>query len=289
MSEIWHGEQLDLDAYLAKVGFTGAVEPTAEALAALHAAHVGGIGFENVDMLLKRPYRLGVEDLQDKLVRRSRGATCSEHTTLFGAVLDRIGFGVTGLSGRILMGSGKIRPATHGLLRVETAETADTGRVWACDVGFGGGPLAPIELADGAEASSGVWSYRLAKGRTELGGERWTLSSVRDGAWIDIHAFTLDPRYPADYQLTSHFIATHPKSPFAGRLFAQRMLPESLLILDDTRLTVNTPDGVREERAIEPREIPSTLADAVGVTLDADEAAGLVAFLEAKRAREPVA
>lgn len=289
MSEIWHGEHLDLDAYLAKIGFTGSREPTVETLTVLHAAHVGGIGFENVDMLLKRPYRLGVEDLQDKLVRRSRGATCSEHTTLFGAALDRLGFGVTGLSGRVLMGSDKIRPATHGLLRVETAETADTGRVWICDVGFGGGPLAPIELADGAEASPGVWRYRLARGRTELGGERWTLSSVRDGAWLDVHAFTLDPRYPADYLVTSHFIATHPRSPFSGRLIAQRMGPESLLILDDTRLTVNTPGGVREERTISPGEIPATLADSFGVTLDAEEAEGLVAFLRAKRAENAAA
>jgi N-hydroxyarylamine O-acetyltransferase len=109
--------------------------------------------------VLGRPILLGVEDLQDKMVRASRGGYCYEHVTLFAAVLERLGFDVTGLSARVRMGSGALRPATHALLRV-----AVDGGDWICDVGFGHGQLEPIELADNARTTREKWAFRLERG-----------------------------------------------------------------------------------------------------------------------------
>lgn len=155
----WDGERLDLDAYLARIGYRGDRSPTIATLRALHFAHVTSIPFENLEIVLGRGLPLDLEPLQDKLVRRSRGGYCFEHARLFSAAAERLGFGVTGLLSRVSMGSGKLRPATHA---VPLVTTADTGERWLCDVGFGSSPLQPIEFADGTVTSHGGWTHRLA-------------------------------------------------------------------------------------------------------------------------------
>ena len=61
-------EELDLQAYLQRIGYDGGLDPTVETLTALHRAHVLSIPFENLDILLGRPIRLDLASLQAKLV-----------------------------------------------------------------------------------------------------------------------------------------------------------------------------------------------------------------------------
>src|SRR5207344_183669 len=84
---------VDLDAYLARVGYHGPVEPRLEVLDALHLAHATTIPFENLDILLGRPIRLDLPSLQGKLVRDRRDGYCFEHNMLFAAALADVGFG----------------------------------------------------------------------------------------------------------------------------------------------------------------------------------------------------
>ncbi|SUA43176.1 Arylamine N-acetyltransferase [Nocardia africana] len=124
----WDGAALDLPAYLARIGFTGEPAPTLDTLRALQYAHTTTIPFENIEPVLKRPVLLDLPSLQDKIVRSRRGGYCYENVGLFAAALERIGFGVTGLHGRVSMGArGEIRPATHALLRVTTADDGGCG------------------------------------------------------------------------------------------------------------------------------------------------------------------
>jgi arylamine N-acetyltransferase len=68
---------VDVAAYLDRIGYRGAGEPTAETVHALVAAHNGAIPFENLDPLLGIPVAdLGAAALIDKLVRRRRGGYC---------------------------------------------------------------------------------------------------------------------------------------------------------------------------------------------------------------------
>lgn len=284
----WDGDLLDLDAYLARIGHTGGLDPTTATLRALHRAHVLAVPFENLEVVLGRPVPLDLPALQDKLVRRARGGYCFEHARLFAAALERLGFGVTGLSSRVGLGSGRTRPATHAVLRVETAETAETGRVWICDVGFGGSPLEPVELADGAVTADSGWTFRLARRTVPLGGtavaEEWTLHErpARDADWADLHTFTLDPRYAIDWVVGNHYVSTHPRSPFVRRPVVQRTGPDVRQGLYGTAwVTTDRAGGGRRTRELEPHEVPEVLADVFGVVLDADDGAALTAALEA--------
>ena len=45
---------MDVDAYLARIDYTGSREPAAETLAALHHAHMLAAPFENLDLRLAK-------------------------------------------------------------------------------------------------------------------------------------------------------------------------------------------------------------------------------------------
>ena len=66
-------QPFDLDAYLARIGYTGPRTPSYETLAGLLQAHLASIPFESFDVLLGRPIRLDVEGLQAKIVAARRG------------------------------------------------------------------------------------------------------------------------------------------------------------------------------------------------------------------------
>src|SRR4051794_15409028 len=83
---------LDLDAYLARVGYQGPLVPTADLLQALHRAQVYTIPFENLDIHLGRPIRLDAAALVAKLVQGARGGYCYELNGLFRLVLRWLGF-----------------------------------------------------------------------------------------------------------------------------------------------------------------------------------------------------
>lgn len=277
----WDGDALDLDAYLARLGFTGERTPTVATLHALQYAHTTTIPFENLEPLFGRPVPLDVESLQHKLVRSRRGGYCYEHVGLFAAALERLGFGLTGLQGRVVMGANALRPPTHAVLRVTTA---DDPRVWLCDVGFGSGPLAPLELrADAGEARAGDWRFRLERTRGELDTDLWVLHHFARDGWIDRHTFTLDPKYRIDYAVSNHYVATAPRSPFIARPYIQRMLPDAHHVLDGTTWVTEHPDGSARTRELQPGELPATITEVFGIELTAADADRLAAAVWLER------
>jgi N-hydroxyarylamine O-acetyltransferase len=225
---------LDLGAYLARIGYGGPVEPTLGVLDAIHLAHATTIPFENLDILLGRPIRLDLASLQDKLVRDRRGGYCFEHNTLFAAVLEAVGFGVTHLGARVRFGARSVTARTHMALLVE----AD-GRGRLADVGFGGGGvLRSLPIEPGAELDQFGWRFRLV----DDDGVR-VLQTHRPNGWIDLYAFTFEPQYPVDAEMANHFTSTHPSSAFTRTLTAQLSGRERSLILRGRKLIEETPTG----------------------------------------------
>ncbi|WP_040688768.1 arylamine N-acetyltransferase family protein [Nocardia vinacea] len=269
----WNGAELDLDAYLARIGYTGDRTPTPATLRALVYAHTTTIPFENLESILGRPVPLDLESLQDKLIRHRRGGYCYENVGLFAAALERLGFGVTGLSGRVTMGvSDGLRPATHALLRVTTG---DDDRVWICDVGFGSGPLAPYELVEGGEFTLGEWRFRLEHTTGELDTDLWVLHQFGRDGWIDRYTFTLNPQYRIDFAVGNHFVSTSPRSPFTARPFVQRFLPDVHYVLDNLTLITEYPNGTSETRELELAELPKILTEVFDIELSEPDAAAL--------------
>jgi len=113
---------MDTDAYLERIGYTGAREPTAGLIRRLHRAHMLAVPFENLDIQLGRPIELSVPAFYDKIVRRRRGGFCYELNGLFGWLLQQLGIGVTLLSGRVYHQGEPGPDFEHALLLVEAGE-----------------------------------------------------------------------------------------------------------------------------------------------------------------------
>ena len=221
--------ELDLDAYLTRIGAKPPLAPSLEALASLHRSHCAAIPFENLDILLGRPIALDLPALAAKLVGARRGGYCFEQNTLFEAALEALGFDVTALAARVRVGATEIRPRTHMLLRVELPEGA-----FLADVGFGGdGPVHPLPLVEGTETWVGRTGHRL---RRE--GDLWVIEGNSAGEWADLYAFTLEPQHPVDFEVANHYTSTWPRSPFVLNLTAQRSWPEKRAILRNRDLVV---------------------------------------------------
>ena len=218
---------LDLSAYLERIGYAGDLSPSRSVLEALHQAHATHIPFENLDILLGRPIRLDVASLQTKLVKGGRGGYCFEQNLLFSAVLRQLGFSVSQLAARVRYRTTAILPRTHMLLLVEV-----DGEPWVADVGFGAeGLLLPVPLNSPEGVHHFAWTYRVIE-EDRL----WVLQSRRDGTWLDLYAFSLEPQQAVDYEIANHYVSTHPASRFVQTLTAQRLSPEVRHILRNREL-----------------------------------------------------
>ena len=253
---------LDLDAYFARIGYSGPREAGPAVLSALTEAHASAIPFENLDILLGRPIRLDLASLQGKLVSDLRGGYCFEQNTLFQAALLALGFPVTPLAARVRSGAppGSVRPRTHMLLAVDLAE----GRFLA-DVGFGGGgPIRPLRLVAGPETAVGMSRFRL---RRE--GPSWVLEGDQGDGWQDLYAFTEEPQEPADFEVANWFTSTWPKSPFVTSLVAHRQGLDDRATLRDRELTLRDPGGLRTESVRDPEHLLEVLRVRFGLTFPA--------------------
>jgi N-hydroxyarylamine O-acetyltransferase len=248
---------LDLDAYLARIGHRGGREPTLQTLRALHFAHATQIPFENLDILLGRPIRIDLDSLQQKLVAGGRGGYCFEQNTLFAAALSEMGFEVKLLAARVRFGTTRVLPRTHMVLKVET-EDGD----WLADVGFGAaGLLQPVRFGSARESRQFAWTYRMVRGAGQ-----WVLQSLRERAWTDLYAFTLEPQLAIDFEVANHYVSTHPQSRFVRALTVQRVGPEERRTLVDRELAIERSSGVeRRMLSDDGDELLALLADVFGL------------------------
>ncbi|MFJ1567187.1 arylamine N-acetyltransferase [Streptomyces erythrochromogenes] len=275
MGLMWSGDELDLDAYLERIGLRedsavlGELRPDLTTLYAVHRAHTAAITFESLDVLLGRPVALDVKSIEDKLVHGRRGGYCYEQNSLLAAALERLGFEVTGRGARNRTRGDSLLAVTHAVLVV----TVD-GEQWLCDAGFGHqGPREPVPLArPGAEVEQGKWTYRI---REEADGIL-ALCLLRGEIWRDLYAFSPQRYHPVDYVVLNHYSSGHPRSSFVGRVIVQRPGDDLRRALVGRELTTLHPDGTTEQRLVGPEELLTVLDQEFGVRLPDRDAAELV-------------
>jgi N-hydroxyarylamine O-acetyltransferase len=261
-------EDLDLDAYLRRIGFADEPRPDLPTLRALHLAHVTSIPFENLDIQMGLPIRLDLASLQAKLVRRRRGGYCFEQNGLFLAVLRRVGFDVLSCEARVRRGATELLPRTHMMLLV-----GQEGGRWLCDVGFGADGLIHPLLLDGQPHLQFHRRFRVVE---EQDGERLNVLQVlQGGEWTDLYAFKAEARHPVDYEMANHFTSTYPESRFVKTLTAQLVGPEVRRILRNRAYAEIRGEAV-EGRELAPEEVIPVLRETFG--LDVPEGVRFRAF-----------
>lgn len=230
---------INIDAYLARIGYTGPRAPTSETLRGLHRAHLLAVPFENLDIQLGREIVLDETRLIEKVVAERRGGFCYELNGAFAWLLRALGFQVTLLSADVAYPDGSFGPAfDHLLLRVDLDET------WLADVGFGDCFTEPIRLS-GAAQHDGKRTFRI-----ERDGQRHILQRRDgDGDWSGQYRFALTPHELADFAGMCHHHQTSPDSHFTRNRVCTRLTASGRVSLSSNRLIV-TKNGQRHETPI---------------------------------------
>jgi N-hydroxyarylamine O-acetyltransferase len=255
---------IDLEGYLRRIGYDGSRTPTLETLRAIHLRHALTIPFENLDPLMRRPVRLDLATLEQKLVRSGRGGYCFEHNLLFKAALGALGFDAAGLAARVMwnLPDGVTLPRTHMLLRI-----AIGGQDYLADVGFGGQTLTePIRLMADIEQTTPHEPFRLL-----AAGDGFLMQAKLGGEWKSLHRFDLQPQLLPDYEVANWYVSTHPESRFVKNLTVAMPGPERRYALFNSEFTVRHLGGPSEQRRLAgAREIRRVLEEIFRLTVPAD-------------------
>lgn len=244
---------IDLDAYLNRIGYSGAARPTREFLEEIIPRHVQAIPFENLNPLLGLPVLLDPGSLERKLLHEQRGGYCFEHNLLLKHVLEAIGFNVQGLAARVLWGQPEdaVTMRSHMLLRV-TLE----GQPYLVDVGFGGLTLTGVlRLEPELEQPTPHEPFRLIEAVGSL-----RMQALVRGEWKTLYRFTLEEQFQVDYEVSNYYLSTHPRSHFTQNLIAARATADRRYALLNNQLSIHLLNGSTERRTLtSPAEIRETL------------------------------
>jgi N-hydroxyarylamine O-acetyltransferase len=247
--------EIDLDAYCARIGYSGPRVATLDTLAAIHFHHTLTIPFENLNPFLKWPVRLDERSLQQKLVLERRGGYCFEQNLLLRHVLAQLGFQVTMLAARVLWNNPAtaMPPRSHMLLRVDVS-----GRSYIADVGFGGMTLTgPLLLQPEIEQTTPHEIFRLTKA-----GEALVMEARIGGAWAALYRFDLQEQFLADYEVSNWYLSNHPGSRFVTQLIVARPDRDRRYALFNNELAVHQLEGTTQRRELtSAAELRATLED----------------------------
>jgi N-hydroxyarylamine O-acetyltransferase len=236
---------LDLDAYLTRIGHTGARDVSLATLRDLVARHSAAIAFENIDPVAGRAPSLDLGALQRKLIHGGRGGYCYEQNTLFLAALRALGFTAAGLMARVRRGvpEGVETARSHMLLRVDLPEGP-----FLADVGFGGlTPTAPLALRVSEAQGTPNEIFRLVRDGA------FVLQGFVAGGWEDVYRFTMQEERPADYEQANWYTATRPGAMFALNLIVTLPAPGVRRTLFNRHFTERRTDGTRDRRVLRTR------------------------------------
>lgn len=239
--------QIDLNAYFARIGYTGPRHASLETLAALQLQHQTVIPFENIDPFLGRPVPIDLPSVERKLVLSERGGYCYEQNLLFAHVLQRLGFVVSNLVARVQWGTddNTVTPRSHMLLHVRLDH-----RPYIVDVGFGGNCIsAPLVMNRENIQQTNHGAYRCLL----VDGDYWLQLHTEKG-WRSMYRFDLTRQYPVDYVAANYYTSTHDDSHFRHSLLAARIFQNGRYTLRNNQLTMRYEDGQLEQTLLETAE-----------------------------------
>lgn len=250
---------MDLDVYLARIGYAGARTADLDTLAAIIRHHAARIPFEAIDVLLGKRIDIAPDAIVDKLVRRKRGGYCFEQNGLLLEALSGLGFKVTPRLARVLwMRSADAPPlkATHMMLVVRL-----DGRDLLADAGFGNGtPTAPLAFDIAEPQATPLETFRL---RTTPAGH---ILEMRVGEnWSPVYEILDGIPSAQDLADANLFTSTHPDSRFRRDLMLARATTEARYLLLGNRLMIRPARGSPEVRSLED---PAALADAIATIFE---------------------
>jgi N-hydroxyarylamine O-acetyltransferase len=267
----------DQQAWLARIGYRGALEPTLSTLHQLVFAHSHAIAYESLDIMLGRTPKLDLGALQRKMILGGRGGYCLEQNMLFREGLRSVGYKITSLQGRVVRGMAidAPRPAIHMVLQVDLPEGP-----YLADVGFGNlAPTSALLLRPDIEQETPHEPMRFI----DVAGELTLQAKLRD-SWEHIYRVIPYPRYDGEYEITNWYTGTHPDAPYHSNIIAARPgLNRTRITMFNARVTVRHATGEAERRELKGEaEFRSVLRDEFGLRMTDEEIRRCLGVMERK-------
>jgi N-hydroxyarylamine O-acetyltransferase len=149
-------------------------------------------------------------------------------------------------------------PRSHMLLLVELG-----GSPYIADVGFGGNVLTgPLRLVPHVTQNTPHEPHRLVP--VENG---FVLEGFFRDEWKPLYRFTLEPAFPADYEVSNWYLCHHPNSFFRQILIGARVTPEGRYALRNNTLTVHRSNQTERRTLSDAAVLRSSLEIDFGIRL----------------------
>jgi len=226
---------LDVTAYLRRLGLAEPEPPSVGALRRLHQAHVERVPHESLEIQLGRPTTVDPGESAQRIVDGS-GGYCFHLNGAFAILLAALGYDVTWHRGWVTAADETRAPDQHPnhltlTVRGLPAPECPDG-VWIADVGLGDALYDPIPLRAG-DHRQGPFEFRLTPSLVEPGGWRFRHHPTGSFAAMD---FAPEPARPADFAPGHAELSGSPGSPFVRWAIVQRRHPAGADILVGCRL-----------------------------------------------------
>lgn len=246
----------DVTAYLKRIRYDGALEPTADTLRALHKAHLFTVPFENLNIHNGQPIDLNLNALFEKVVVQRRGGFCYELNGLFSELLKALGFDVTLYSAGVFHTAGGYGPEyDHLTLMIQLEER------WLADVGFGSSFRYPLLLDDRAEQVQEAETFKIV----DDGDYTLLMRRKPNEDWRPAYRFFETPREYSEFFDMCMFHSTSPESIFSKRTVVMMDSINGRLELMGNTFANTLPDGTREETQLDDDAYKQVLGQLFGV------------------------
>jgi N-hydroxyarylamine O-acetyltransferase len=230
--------------YLARINYSGVIEPSFAVLAALQEAHLLAVPFENLDIHEGTRIMLDRENLFRKIVTMKRGGFCYELNTLFYHLLTDLGFNATIASGRVYDSSrNDFGPEFDHMLILAKVEN----RIWLVDVGFGDFSMRPLLFAENQPLMDSNGQFRIDK--VPNGYFRVSRISQKDNRYVTEYIFSAEQRHIEDFSEMCSYHQTSPESHFTQKRICSIATASGRISLTDDKLII-TDNGIRNESPI---------------------------------------
>lgn len=246
--------------YLERIGVTGELPLTSATLTKIIAAHYCAVPYENQYILAGRPLDLDPQALFEKIVLRHRGGFCFELNEALGNLLSSLGFSVTHLAARFILGepADRLPMRRHHVLLVHLPDGD-----WLCDAGImREAPRVALKLTPGLVQGDGIGEYKFV---TDPFYGNILMQKLPGQDFVPFFGFTMEPQINADFVMPCFYCEKHPGSPFIHGNMVGIHTPTGSWNLSGSQLRRLEGAEIVERRDLTDEEIPGVLRDIFGL------------------------
>jgi N-hydroxyarylamine O-acetyltransferase len=95
----------------------------------------------------------------------------------------------------------------------------------------------------------------------------FVLQEFVGGEWKPLYRFTLEPQFPADYEVSNWYLCHHPSSFFRQILIAARSTPEARYALRNNALAIHRKDATEKRTLVDAAALRTCLETDFGLRL----------------------